>query len=542
MNAPSDPTRHVAPSPLFSQGGTNDDPPVGRGAEAPSATGRFSLTARILIVNILPLALLGGGLFYLDSYRTQLINERFKLARSNAQITAEALAGATRERQDALVVQIAKEQRMRLRLFDEEGQLVADSFALDDEPAFTFANIEDDDWDQRFARLLDSAVDTIVSAEPVTDYVEPEAQEADAWPELVRARNEGLSQIGLYDWRDGSPVITAAAPVGLNGATLFTVRNAVDITESVRSARSALGIAVLLVLGASALLSLFLARTIVTPLRQLARAAGRVSQGREREVEVPRLPERSDEIGQLARAVSDMTGALRHRIDAVDSFAADVAHEIKNPLASLRSAIESLPRVDDPELKRELTEIATHDVRRIDRLVSEISDASRIDAEMSRATLELIDISDLVRAIIGNRKQRAENQNHRIELETRGFAANVMGVGARLERVVTNLLDNAVSFSPPEAPIEVLIDNDGECVTLTVSDHGPGISEDAQEKVFQRFHSVRPAAEDFGNHSGLGLAIARAIAEAHDGSLVARPRLDGEPGARLRLRLPSARD
>ena len=159
----------------------------------------------------------------------------------------------------------------------------------------------------------------------------------------------------------------------------------------------------------------------------------RVSQGRERQVEVPRLPERSDEIGQLARAVSDMTGALRQRIDAVDSFAADVAHEIKNPLASLRSAIESLPRVDDPELKRELTDIATHDVRRIDRLVSEISAASRIDAEMSRATLERINMADLVRAIIGSRKQRAENQNHRFDLETRGFDANVMGVGARLE-------------------------------------------------------------------------------------------------------------
>ncbi len=540
MNAPSDPPSQIAPSPLPSSGPETDDLPITRGAEPRTVTGRFALTARILIVNILPLALLGGGLFYLDSYRTQLINERFKLARSNAQITAEALAGATRERQDALVIQIAKEQRMRLRMFDEEGALIADSFELDEEPAFTFANMANEEWDQQFARLIDTTVDTIVSAEAVPQYYEPDSQDADAWPELARAREEGLSQIGLYDWRDGTPVITAAAPVGLNGATLLTVRNAVDITESVRSARSALGIAVLLVLFASALLSLFLARTIVTPLRELSRAAGRVRQGRERDVEVPRLPQRSDEIGQLARAVSDMTEALRNRIDAVDSFAADVAHEIKNPLASLRSAIESLPRVEDPDLKRELTEIATHDVRRIDRLVTEISDASRIDSEMSRATLERIDMADLVRAIIGSRKQRAENQNHRIELETRGFAANVMGVGARLERVVENLLDNAVSFSPPKAPIEVLIDNDGECVTLSVSDHGPGIPQNAREKVFHRFHSVRPDSEDFGNHSGLGLAIARSIAEAHDGSLVAKARVDGEPGARLRFRIPSA--
>ncbi|MFU7527800.1 stimulus-sensing domain-containing protein [Qipengyuania sp. ASV99] len=510
-----------------------------QGLERRTVVGRFSLTARILVVNILPLALLSGGLFYLDTYRTQLINERFKLARIEAQITAEALAGATRERQEALLVQIGREQGMRMRMFDAEGLLWADSFMLA-EPAFKLEDISDDSWDQQWARWLDRTVDTIVSAEPVQDYVEPEAQTADSFPELVAAREQGVSQVRLYDWVDGTPVITAAAPVGLNGATLLTVRNAVDITESVRAARSALVIAVLAVLFASALLSLYLARTIVTPLQLLARAAQKVRQGRERDVEVPRLPERSDEIGQLARSVSDMTTALRQRIDAVDSFAADVAHEIKNPLASLRSAIESLPKVKDPELRRELEQIATHDVRRIDRLVSEISEASRVDAEMSRATFERIDLGDLVRAIIGNRENRAENHDHRIELATRGFAAQVLGVGARLERVVENLFDNAVSFSPPDAPIEVTVDNDGNCVSLTVCDSGPGIPEDSREKVFQRFHSVRPDAEDFGNHSGLGLAIARAIAEAHDGSLIAAARPDGAPGACLHLRLPAA--
>jgi two-component system sensor histidine kinase ChvG len=344
----------------------------------------------------------------------------------------------------------------------------------------------------------------------------------------------------LYDWRDGTPVITAAAPVGLDGDTLLTVRNAVDITESVREARSTLGLAVLFVLVASALLSLFLARTIVSPLRLLTGAAVKVRQGRERDVEVPRLPLRGDEIGLLARTVSDMTSALRQRIDAVDSFAADVAHEIKNPLASLRSATESLPKVTDPDTRRELEQIIAHDVRRIDRLVTEISDASRIDAEISRATLERIDLADMMRAIIGTRKNRAGNQAHRIDLSTRGFAANVRGVGARLERVIENLLDNAISFSPDDAPIEVLIDNDGECVTMLVCDFGPGIPEDAREKVFHRFHSLRPEQEDFGNHSGLGLAIARTIAEAHDGSLTAESRADGKPGACLRFRLPAA--
>jgi two-component system sensor histidine kinase ChvG len=509
------------------------------GGEQLTATGRFALTARILVVNILPLLVLGSGLFYLDSYRTQLINERFKLARIEAQITAEALAGATRQRQEALLVQIGKEQRMRLRMFDAEGRLTADSFALAD-PAFRFNDISDDDWEQRFARWLDRTVDTIVAAEPVQDYVEPEAQEADAWPELARARELGLSQVRLYDWSDGTPVITAAAPVGLQGATLLTVRNAVDITESVRAARSTLFFAMLMVMAASALLSLFLARTIVTPLRLLARAAVRVRQGREREVEVPRLPQRSDEIGLLARAVSDMTAALRQRIDAVDSFAADVAHEIKNPLASLRNAIDTLPRVDDPALRQELIGIAAHDVRRIDRLVTEISAASRVDAEISRATLERVDLASLFANLISSREDRGMNGGRQLVLETAPGAHRVMGVPTQLERVAENLIDNAVSFSPEKGTVSVTIRRAGRQIVTEVCDEGPGIALERREDVFRRFHSDRPEGESFGNHSGLGLAIGRAIAEAHDGTLTAEARTDGAPGACLRLTLPAA--
>jgi two-component system sensor histidine kinase ChvG len=511
------------------------------GGEKLSATGRFALTGRILAVNILPLLILGGGLFYLDSYRTQLINERFKLARIEAQITAEALAGASRARQEALLVQIGKEQRMRLRLFDPEGRLTADSFALAD-PSFRFNDIADDDWEQRYARWLDRTIDTIVSAEPVQDYTEPEAQEADAWPELARARELGLSQVRLYDWSDGTPVITAAAPVGLQGATLLTVRNAVDITESVRAARSTLFFAMLLVLGASAALSLFLARTIVRPLSLLARAAVRVKQGRDREVEVPRLPQRSDEIGLLARAVSDMTGALRQRIDAVDSFAADVAHEIKNPLASLRNAVDTLPRVDDPQLRQELIGIAAHDVRRIDRLVTEIAAASRVEAEISRAKLERVDLAELFANLIRSRDDRGLNGGRTLELDAaHGAGLKVMGVPTQLERVAENLIDNAVSFSPPEGVVRVTIRRAERAVVTEVTDEGPGIAPAAREAVFRRFHSDRPEGESFGNHSGLGLAIGRAIAVAHDGTLTAEDRPDGQPGACLRLVLPVAR-
>ena len=500
---------------------------------------RFSLTSRLLAVNILPLALLGGGIVSLDSYRKQLLSERYKLARIEAQITAEALAGATRERQEAVLTQIGKEQRMRLRMFDAEGRLWADSFELD-QPAFAFDRVGDETWSEGFARWLDRAVNTIVGADPIPDYVEPAEPHADAWPELQRAREEGLTQIQLRDAPDGSPVINAAAPVGLVGATLLTTRNAVDITEKVREARTTLVTAVGLALLISILLSLFLARTIVTPLRVLARAAIRVRLGREREVEVPRLPERQDEIGLLARAVADMTGALRHRIDAVESFAADVAHEIKNPLASLRSAVDSLGKVDDPDLRTQLIQVAAHDVRRIDRLVSEISEASRIDAELSRATFESVDVASLVENVVDRREARGENGDCRIDLLREGGSTLVLGVPLRLERVIVNLLDNAVSFSPPEGTITVRVARRGDRIETSVCDQGPGIPAEAREKVFARFHSLRPEAEDFGDHSGLGLAIGRTIAEAHDGTLTVRDPEEGGTGACLVLTLPAA--
>ena len=515
-------------------------------AEAPGGLLRFtpgrrlSLTPRLLIINLLPLLLLGGGVFYLDSYRKQLLNERYKLARVEAQITAEALAGASRERQEAVLVQIGKEQKMRLRMFDAEGQLWADSFELD-EPSFAFDTPGDETWRENLARWMDRAVDAVVGAEPIPDYVEPTNPDADAWPELKRAREENLTQIQLRDASDGTPVINTAAPVGLRGAALLTTRNAVDITEEVREARGTLITAVLLALLMSTLLSLYMARTIVTPLRMLASATNRVRQGRERQVEVPRLPQRRDEIGQLARAISDMTDALRQRIDAVEHFAADVAHEIKNPLASLRSALESLGTVEDKNLRQQLNDIAAHDVRRIDRLVSEISEASRIDAELSRAVFEHVDLVDLAQNIIGRRELRDENAGRPVAFTGPEMGgAPVMGVPVRLERVIDNLLDNAVSFSPPGAPIELSITCSESLVSLTVCDRGPGIPEDAREKVFRRFHSDRPEDEGFGQHSGLGLAIARTIAEAHDGTLIAEPRPDGAEGACLAMTLPEA--
>lgn len=502
-------------------------------------SGRLSLTSRILFVNVLPLVLLGGGVLYLDSYRKQLLDERFKLALVEAQITAEALAGATPQRQEALLIQIGKEQRLRIRVYGPDGNLESDSFQL---AAPSFDLPEPGEVDQSdFALRMDRWFDRMVGAPALPDYRQPETDNAGAWPELVRAREESLTQIVLRDAPDGTHVINAAAPVGLDGDTLLLTRNPVDITQSVREARTTVALVVLLFLLVSTLLSFFLAQTIVRPLRELVQAAVRVRQGRDRQVEVPRLPDRRDEIGMLARAVSDMTAALRHRIDAVESFAADVAHEIKNPLASLRSATESLAKVDDPELRLQLLEIATHDVRRIDRLVTEISDASRIDAELSRTEFERVDLATLLRNVVASRNERGENEGRTIKISTEGDAHVVAGVGMRLERIIQNLFDNAVSFSPAKGTIDArLVRREGRII-LSVSDEGPGIAAEKREKVFHRFHSDRPEGEDFGNHSGLGLAIGRTIAEAHDGTLHAEGRSDGSEGACLVLDLPAAK-
>jgi two-component system sensor histidine kinase ChvG len=513
--------------------GSPDEP------EALFWTRRVSLTTRILAVNVVALVLLAGSLFYLDSYRNRVIAERFGLARAEVQIAADALGPLSRTRRKTLLMRIGAEQKLRMRLYDRKGALVADSFVLVG-PAFTFADPTHDRWYMDAARVIDRGVDFLVRAPEIPAYQEaPEKADASHWPEIAEARTGQATVIRQRLAPDRTPVITAAAPVGTRGDMLLTMRNSPDITQNIRDARQTLAIIVGAALLVSILLSLFLARTIIQPLRLLVRAAIRVRLGRDRQVVVPRLPERRDEIGMLARSISDMSAALSQRIDAVESFAADVAHEIKNPLASLRSALESMERVEDKALRRQLLDIASHDVQRIDRLVTEIADASRIDAEMSRTTFEPVDVVQLVLALVSARDTRGVNGETRIAVTHRGAGlCRVPGDPARLERVLENLLDNAVSFSPAKAAIEIDVLCESGRVSIAVSDHGPGIPEGEREKVFERFHSLRPAGEDFGSHSGLGLAIARTIVEAHYGTLTAHRRTDGAPGARLAIDLP----
>jgi two-component system sensor histidine kinase ChvG len=256
---------------------------------------------------------------------------------------------------------------------------------------------------------------------------------------------------------------------------------------------------------------------------------------------VPRLPSRRDELGMLARALSDMSLALRARIDATEAFAADVTHEMKNPLASLRSAVEGLSRVKDPALQAQLLAIVRDDVHRLDRLLSDISEASRLDAQLSRAKFEPVDIAAMIEGLVAQRDTRGIERGIRLRFDrTSDERVIVLGEGARLERVFENLIDNALSFSPEAGLIAISATRERDELVVRVEDEGPGVPEEAREAVFKRFHSVRPDSETFGQHSGLGLAIARTIVDGHQGSINVESREDRLSGARFVVRLPLA--
>jgi two-component system sensor histidine kinase ChvG len=327
----------------------------------------------------------------------------------------------------------------------------------------------------------------------------------------------------------------------MDGGVLLATTNDRSFTTAVRRQRALISGAMAVLISISVFLSIFLARTIVRPLRRLAIAAHRVRLGRSREVKVPRLPSRSDEIGLLARAVSDMSQSLRQRIDNMEAFAADVTHELKNPLASLRSAVDGLERVEDAELRQRLMSIAREDVGRLDRLINDISEAARTDAELARATFDRVDLGPLIEQLVASWETRREKGDARIAFaRPRMNTAVVMGKPDRLARAINNILDNAVSFSPAGGLVEIAAARVGDEVRIRIDDEGPGVPPDEREAIFNRFHSVRPEGEGFGRHSGLGLAIARAIVEGHDGEIDVQDRDDGPSGARFTIRLPAA--
>ncbi|MEO0035922.1 MAG: hypothetical protein RLZZ501_1945, partial [Pseudomonadota bacterium] len=284
-------------------------------------------------------------------------------------------------------------------------------------------------------------------------------------------------------------------------------------------------------------LSLYLAGTIARPVRRLALAAERVRHGQGRAALIPDLSRRGDEIGELSVALKEMTEALWRRMDAIEAFAADVAHEIKNPLTSLRSAVETAARIEDPDRRRRLMAIIQDDVGRLDRLISDISDASRIDAEMSRAEAGAVAVAAMLDTLFEvYRVTRAESGPTFTLDRPANDPLTVWGIESRLVQVLRNLITNAMSFSPPGGVIRLVACRGGGWVRVTIEDQGPGIPPNKLDAIFDRFYSERPEGEKFGTHSGLGLSISRQIVEAHGGRIRAENRAEG--GARFIVELP----
>jgi two-component system, OmpR family, sensor histidine kinase ChvG len=503
-------------------------PPVEAAASRLHWSGRLSLRQRILAVNVFALALLAGSFFYLDSYRTRLIDERLGQARSEVRLIAVALAPMTAAERASFIKTAGYQSGARIRLANEQGQIVADSWTTTGQ-RFKLLDPSSESWQRHVASWMDEAIDFVVDAR------EPAFFKGFTSPSQWARLGEG--------WQlapDRTHMIWSTAPVASAAPMILrTDRNARDIRRYVRAERTRLGYIISLVTLLSVLLSLFLARTIAQPLRMLARAAVRVRTGRDREVNVPRLPSRNDEIGMLARALSDMTHTLRQRIDATEAFAADVAHEIKNPLASLSSAAEGLRSVTKPELREQLQNIISDDVQRLNRLVTDIADLSRIDAKLARTRFEAVDLGKLIETLLETRRARSTASALKIAFARPSVGtAMVRGDAAQLARVLENLLDNAESFSPPEGVVRISATRLAEHVIITVDDDGPGIPETAREMIFERFHSDRPESEAFGKHSGLGLSIARTIVNGHDGVIAAVSREPGQRGARIIVRLP----
>ena len=545
---------------------SSDPPAAGR-----TRRRRFSaLTQRVLAVNLFALCIVVGGVFYLDQYRRGLIEGRIEALVVQARIIASAL-GETAIPRDPTAPQFIDSRRLnqmipslvlpvgaRARVFRNDGELAADSRMTAAERArIAIRELpppEAPPAGRSFGKHLDDLLDRLLMQD-LPPSVETDYRRAEYFSETVPALRGEVGAQARHD-PEGGLVLNVAVPIKrfkeVLGALLLTSA-APDLETRVRETRRDILLLGLGVFGLTVLLSLYLAGTVTQPVRQLAVAADRVAAGRVTagggarrpggEAELPDLSRRADEIGDLSVALRGMTGELRARVDEIESFAADVAHELKNPLSSLHSAVETFVRVEDAESRRRLRDVLLHDIERMNRLITDISAASRLDAELTRAVAAPVDIAALLETLVSVERDKAGDNGTSLRFEAAGAGAvNVRGIEDRLGQVFRNLIDNAVSFSPPGGTIRVRLEpRAGGVRATTVDDDGPGLPPGRLLAIFDRFYTERPAGEAFGMHSGLGLNIARRIVEAHRGTLHAenRPGPDGAiTGARFVVWLP----
>jgi len=526
-----------------------------------------SLTRKLLAINLVPLALFLAGVLYLDNYREGLITAKIDSLSAHGEVIAGALgetvvAVGLDDATQRPITQIMEPQAgslirrlvigggARARLFQTTGELIADSRGGQlvsevlpppgDEPGF-------ERWLRTVDRVLLGITPIFSEYEP---YIERAGQTASDYPELGQALVGDIGHALRDAGRDGL-MLTVAVPVShyrkVQGALLLSSTLA-DVELELRAVRGNILALALIAIAAQVLLTIYLAGNITRPVKRLAEAADDVRFGFGKAASIPDFGARGDEIGDLSRALIDMTHALEQRMMTNERFVDDVAHEIKQPLSSLKAAIEILPRIEEDDRRETLMRIYTDDLQRIDRLITDISDASGLDAKLGRATTELIDIGGLLDALSTILQTTWGEDGPRMELGPdldQGEPAGrflIQGVEDRIVQVIRNLMSNARSFSPVDGIILVGCTRQGRGIELTIADQGPGIPAGKEDAIFERFYSDRPEGEKFGIHSGLGLSISRQIVEAHGGTIHAG-NLGDDPehpeGARFVVRLPA---
>ena len=549
-----------------------------------------SLTRRIVILNLAALCVLVAGIMYLNQFRDGLIDAKIDSLRTQGKIIAGAIAASATVDTTSILIdpeklmelqagqsitpkaestdnwdfpinpvrvapllrRVISPQTTRARIYDRDANLLLDSRVLYSSGQVLSYNLPPivEDKPGFFERFRNWFTNTIYGSDIVMDNDQPNGNGA-VYPEVVKAVN-GLLATAQRRNAQGELVVSVAVPVqryhAVVGVLLLSTVGS-DIDNIVRAERLAIFKVFAVVAAVLLVLSLFLAYTIANPLRKLSAAADRVRHGTNKRVEIPNFSDRQDEVGHLSTSIRDMTDALYTRIEAIERFAADVSHELKNPLTSLRSAVETLPLAKTDDARKRLFDIIQHDVRRLDRLITDISDASRLDAELARENSDKVDLTPLLESIVRASREVRRNKtaaNIALDIAPRngGKPYIVAGHDLRLGQVVSNLIENARSFIPPEnGEIRVAMRSVGAKVIITVEDNGPGIRAENIDRIFERFYTDRPGAESFGQNSGLGLSISRQIIEAHNGTLnaeniTAPNEPDKKLGARFTIVLP----
>ena len=522
-------------------------------AESRRSVKRFGgsrLGGLILALNLLSLLILFVGALLLNEWSRGLIEARQETLTAQAELLANVLADKEYtvgeptpqfnvEKAPLLLRDNFIPAGQRARLFDIDGLLVADSYAVTED-------------------IPGQALPPALPAGTPPPRPDPEARSRDA-ADLDRARAalaaeveqalDGEAQSTIRRSESGDRVVSVSIPVRHVQQVLGVLTlEAGDVDETLSAQRAALMPFALVALAVNLLGSLLLHLFVARPVMRLSAAADEVRLQRARAISLPDLEGRKDEIGDLARSLETMTETLSDRMDAIEAFAADVSHEIKNPLTSIRSALETLPLVRTPEQREKLTNLLQQDVRRLDRLITDISNASRLDAELNRDRPRAIDLTALLTEIVGVYESGLKPGEAHVSFDgPGGEPVRILGRDGPLGQVVRNLIDNARSFSPPDGVVRLSLVRDDidpeRPIRLRIDDDGPGIPEENLETVFERFYTSRPRGTAFGANSGLGLSIVRQIVEAHGGRVRAENRTGpaGEvAGARFEVALPAA--